>query len=146
MRHFPHFVILASLIVLAACSEPTPPVGQWQGAYEDAGLMIVARLQIDTAGHVRVSAPNAITDTVPLSDGDRDQLRAKLEAGLAASWPNVAPLPLEFDGHVFHKAGGVAPQLEWDKSAKRMVLIFYSGNRRSVRVPLEAVPDFDAAS
>ncbi|HXJ03340.1 MAG TPA: hypothetical protein VNH44_19125 [Micropepsaceae bacterium] len=147
MRHFSRFALfLASLIVLAACSDPQPPIGQWEGAYEDQGLMIVARLQIDGSGHVRVSAPNAITDTAPLSDDDRAALRAKLESGLAASWPSVAPLPLEFDGHAFHKPGGVAPQLEWDKAAKRMTLIFYSGNRRSVRVPLDAVADFQANS
>jgi len=144
MRHFPRFAALVSLVVVVGCSDPQPPIGHWQGAYEDTGLIIVARLQIDSARQVRVSAPNAVTDAAPLSDDERAQLRMRLESGLAASWPSVAPLPLEFDGRAFHKPGGVAPQLEWDRAANRMTLIFYSGNRRSVRVPLDPVADFDS--
>src|SRR5215472_1829084 len=130
---------LLACLLLAGCSNAHPPIGRWQGVYEDPALVIVARLEIDSNGHVRVSAPNAISDKQPLSDSERADLRGKLENGLAASWPHVAPLPLEFDGHVFHKPGGVAPQLEWDDASKRMTLIFYSGNRRSVHVPLDAV-------
>jgi len=138
-------ITLLACLVLGGCSNVHPPVGRWQGAYEDPALVIVARLEIDSAGHVRVSAPNAISDKQPLSEGDRAELRSKLEDGLAASWSRVVALPLEFDGHAFHKPGGVAPQLEWDSAAKRMTLIFYSGNRRSVHVPLDAVSDFRAS-
>ena len=138
-------IALLSCLVLAGCSNTHPPVGRWQGAYEDPALVIVARLEIDSAGHVRVSAPNAISDKQPLSAGERAELRSKLEDGLAASWSRVVPLPLEFDGHAFHKPGGVAPQLEWDSASKHMTLIFYSGNRRSVHVPLDAVGDFSAS-
>jgi len=138
-------IALLACLVLSGCSNARPPVGRWQGAYEDPALVIVARLEIDSAGHVRVSAPNAISDKQPLSNGDRADLRSKLEDGLAASWARVVPLELEFDGHAFHKPGGVAPQLEWDSSTKRMTLIFYSGNRRSVHVPLEQVTDFRAS-
>jgi hypothetical protein len=137
---------LLALLMLAGCSDPRPPVGRWQGAYEDSGLILVARLEIDSAGNVRVSAPNAIANTAGLTQSERADLHAKLASGLASSWPNVAPLPLEFDGHAFHKRGGVAPQLEWDEATKRMILVFYSGNRPSVHVRLEAVKDFDAAS
>jgi hypothetical protein len=146
MRRYPRFAILAGLLALSACSSPKPPIGRWEGAYEDQGVIIVARLQIDSEGQVRVSAPNAITDKAPISDAERDSLRAKLQAGLAAAWPNVPPLPLEFDGHVFHKAGGVAPQLVWDAASKRMILVFYSGNRSSIHVPLEGVREFTANS
>jgi hypothetical protein len=128
--------------MLAACYKPQPPVGRWQGAYEDGGLIIVARLQIDSAGDVRVSAPNAITDAAPSDESEHAALRAKLKNGLAASWPHVGPLPLEFDGHAFHKPGGVAPQLEWNASAKRMTLVFYSSNRPSIRVALYPVQEF----
>ena len=138
-------IALLACLALAGCSNTHAPVGRWQGEYEDPALVIVARLEIDSSGHVRVSAPNAISDKQPLSDNEQADLRAKLANGLAVSWPHVTPLPLEFDGHSFHKPGGVAPQLEWDGAAKRMTLIFYSGNRRSVHVPLDAVNDFGAS-
>ena len=146
MRRFPRFAAFLGLLVLTACSDPRPPIGRWEGAYEDSGVIIVARLEIDSAGDVRVSAPNAITDAAPVSDSERAALHARLQTGLAESWPSVAPLPLVFDGHAFHKPGGVAPQLEWDKSAKRMTLVFYSGNRASIRIALDAVQEFTASS
>jgi len=134
---------ILALAALMACSNPRPPVGRWEGVYEDASLIVAVRLEIAPGGEVRVSAPNAITDEVPpVSSGERSQLRARLLEGLASSWPHVGPLPLEFDGKAFHKKGGVAPQLEWDAKAKAMTMIFYSGNRASVRVPLNPVPDF----
>ena len=103
--------------------------------------MIVARLEIDSGGHVRVAAPNAIIDTPGMSEEDRTDLRSRLETGLVQSWPSVKPLPLEFDGRVFHKPGGVAPQLEWDGAEKRMTMVFYSGNRASVRIRLDPIED-----
>ena len=139
-------VALLAAVELAACSAHQPPTGRWEGAYEDAGLIIVARLEIDSAGTVRVSAPNAIIPNSNVTQSERSDLRGKLEDGLAASWSNVTPLLLEFDGHVFHKPGGVAPQLEWNAGAKRMTLIYYSGNRPSVRIPLDAVAQFQAKS
>ena len=142
MRHFSAIAALLSLIVLTACSNPRPPIGRWQGAYEDPDLIVVARLEIDSSGAVRVSAPNAITDLSKMSKQERADLRRRLDAGLAQSWPSVAPLPLEFDGHVFHKPGGVAPQMEWDDAGKKMTLVFYSGNRPSLHVPLDSVADF----
>jgi hypothetical protein len=137
--------ILAGVLLLATCSNPQPPVGRWQGLYEDSGVMIVARLEIGADGQVRVSAPNAIADVGAMSQRERADLRARLEGGLAESWPHVPPLPLEFDGKAFHKPGGVAPQLEWDGKAKHMTLVFYSGSRPSVRVPLKAVSAFAEA-
>ena len=142
MRHFSRIAASIGLIVLAACSNPRPPVGRWQGAYEDPDLIVVARLEIDSSGAVRVSAPNAITDPSKTSKQERADLRQRLDAGLAQSWPAVAPMPLEFDGHVFHKPGGVAPQMEWDSAGKKMTLVFYSGNRPSLHVPLDSVSEF----
>ena len=147
MRHFPTIAAALGVIFLAAaCSNPRPPIGRWQGAYEDPNLVVVARLEIDSSGAVRISAPNAIVDSAPMSKADRADLRKRLDAGLAQSWSSVGPLPLEFDGHIFHKPGGVAPQLEWDNAAKKMVLVFYSGNRASVHVPLDSVADFSSDS
>src|SRR5256885_13464703 len=80
---------------LGACSaHPTPPSGRWQGVYEDTGLMVVARLEIDQGGHVRVSAPNAIGDFAGMPEQDRAQFRARLATGLARSWSVVGFVPL----------------------------------------------------
>lgn len=149
MRSFLRPVLAAALIVavLAACSGGAkPPAGRWQGVYEDAGLIVVARLEIDPKGDIRVSAPNAIADLAAMSENDRAGLRTRLLGELAQSWKKVGPLPLEFDGKDFRKPGGVAPQLQWDAKAGHMTMIYYSGNRASVRVPLDPVQQFDNAS
>ena len=139
----PIFPTLAMLGValLTACSQPRPPIGRWEGVYEDSSLLILARLEIKTDGSVRVSAPNAIADKRDLSDDERQDLKEKLAVSLAEGWPLVAPIPFDFDGKAFRKPGGVAPQLEWDSRARRMTLVFYSG-RTSVRVPLASVQNF----
>jgi hypothetical protein len=134
--------LIALGLGLAACADPHPPVGRWEGAYEDANLIIVARLEITSEGAVRVSAPNAITEGPALSPAERSELLQHLQSGLAASWSAVSPLPLEFDGSVFRKPGGVAPQLEWDEEHKRMTMVYYSGTRASVRVPMTSVAEF----
>ena len=146
MRHSSTLVAVLGLVVLAACSSPRPPVGRWQGAYEDPNLVVVARLEIDSSGAVRVSAPNAMVEVTQMSKQQLADLRKRLDAGLAQSWSSVGPLPLEFDGHAFHKPGGVAPQLEWDDAGKKMILVFYSGSRASVHVPLDPVADFSSDS
>jgi hypothetical protein len=138
--------VLAVLSVcLSACTDARPPTGRWEGVYEDSGVIIAARLEIAANGKVRVSAPNAITSEGPLSPADRVNIVQQLQSRLALSWPAVEPLPLEFDGHVFRKPGGVAPQLEWDAGKKRMTIIYYSGNRNSVRVTLTSVGEFGAS-
>jgi hypothetical protein len=68
----------------------------------------------------------------------------QLQARLDASWPAVEPLRLEFDGQVFRKPGGVAPQLEWDSNRKHMTMVYYSGTRNSLRVALTSVGAFGA--
>jgi hypothetical protein len=135
-------VLVVLGIALSACADPRPPVGRWEGVYEDAGVIIVARLEITADGVVRVSAPNAITEDAALPQTERLRLLNQLQLGLAASWPAVKALPLEFDGSVFRKPGGVAPQLEWDAERRRMTMIYYSGSRASVRVSLTEVADF----
>lgn len=142
----PLAAVLAVLCLwLSACSDSRPPTGRWEGLYEDAGVIIVARLEIAENGKVRVSAPNAITNDGPVSPAERAGIVQQLQARLAQSWPAVQPLPLEFDGQVFRKPGGVAPQLEWDATRKRMTMIYYSGNRSSVRVALTSVGEFGAS-
>ena len=139
----PLAAVLAVLCLgLSACADPRPPTGRWEGLYEDSGVIIVARLEIADSGKIRVSAPNAITNDGPLSPVERASIVRQLQARLAMSWPAVEPLPLEYDGHVFRKPGGVAPQLEWDAGRKRMTMIYYSGNRSSVRVALTSVGEF----
>jgi len=138
-------VLTVLCLGLSACADPRPPTGRWEGVYEDSGVIIAARLEIAANGKVRVSAPNAITSEGPLSPADRVNIVQQLESRLATSWPAVEPLPLEFDGHVFRKPGGVAPQLEWDAGKKRMTMIYYSGNRNSVRVALTSVGEFGAS-
>ena len=130
---------------IAACSsaDPLPPAGRWQGAHEDSRLIVIVRLQIDPKGAVRVSAPNAIGEFDAMPAEERNALRARLVSEVAQTWPGIGPMPLDFNGKEFRKPGGVAAQLEWDAANKRMTMIYYSGNRASVRVPLEPVGEFD---
>jgi hypothetical protein len=48
---------------------------------------------------------------------------------------------MDFDGHVFRKPGGIAPQMEWNPDTRRMTLIVYLG-MNTVRIPMRAVSDF----
>jgi hypothetical protein len=105
--------------------------------------MIAARLEIVPGGIVRVSAPDAFVDIASMSATDKAQLRDRLEEGLAAAWPQVMPLDLEFDGKVFRKPGGIAPQIAWDKATGQMTLFVYAGTHATIRVPLEPVENFD---
>jgi hypothetical protein len=134
-----------AVAALAGCSShPQPPTGRWQGYYEAPDVMIAARLEISPTGTVRVSAPNAFADIASMSASDKAQLRNRLESGLAAAWPKVVPLDLEFDGKVFRKPSGIAPQIEWDKDKGQMTLFVYAGTHATIRVPLESVENFDS--
>jgi hypothetical protein len=136
-------VAFAAALALSACSDaPDPPVGRWQGVYESADAVIVARLEIAPGGAVRVSAPNAFDEIAGLSDVDRRRVLGDLSNGLSQAWPGVQPLPFTFDGKVFRKPGGVAPQMEWDDSRKQMTLIVYPGLKDTIRMPLEPVAEF----
>ena len=98
---------LAVLTTLAlfSCSHPAPPAGRWEGAYESHDMMIAARLEIETDGQVRVSAPDLL-DIGPASDDDRLGMRQKLAADLDSGWGEVTPRPMDFDGETFRKPGG----------------------------------------
>jgi hypothetical protein len=145
----PRFLAVAAvgLAALAACSNPSPPTGRWEGVYEDPALIVAVRLEIAPDGQVRVSAPNAVMNGSDLTASDRAQLRSRLRDGLARSWGSVEALPLNFDGKAFRKPGGVAPQLEWDARSRQMTMIYYQyGNRASVRVQLDPVAEFGRTS
>ena len=133
---------LLSLTFLAACGDPKPPVGRWEGIFEGSDAMIVARLEIAANGAVRVSAPNAFMDFSGMSDKQRADMRADLLSKLTIAWPDVGTMPLSFDGKIFRKPGGVAPQMEWDAQRKQMTLVVYPGVHATIRVPLEPVQEF----
>jgi hypothetical protein len=136
---------IASLVLagfaLAACTKPVPPVGRWAGNYDSRGTMIDARLEIGGDGLVRVSAPD-LENVNTNSDDDRAAVHARLASELADGWDQVAPRAMDFDGHVFRKQGGVAPQIVWDKGNQSMTLVIYIGTNPEVRVPLHPVSDF----
>lgn len=127
------------LIAAFACTRSVPPSGRWQGAYASNDVMVVARLEIDAKGNVYLSAPDA-TGLSGIADDQRAALKARLSQGLDEAWSAVEPRQLDFDGRVFRKPGGVAPQLEWDGS--HMTAVVYLGMHPAVRVPLHAVPAF----
>jgi len=132
------FAVLAA--ALAGCSKPQPPVGKWEGGYESGGDLVVARVEILPSGQVKVMAPD-FTNAM----GSREQieeLRARLAAGLANGWPDVAPRSFDFDGKTFRKPGGIASQMVWDKATNHMTLELYIGARPAMPVPLRPVDDF----
>jgi hypothetical protein len=135
---------LLSLAALSACGSPKPPSGRWQGLYEGSDAMIAARLEIAPNGAIRVSAPNTFMDFTSMPEDAREDMRASLVAKLAEAWPHVEPTLLSFDGKIFRKPGGVAPQIEWDEASKQMTLIVYPGIHATIRMPLTSVGEFGA--
>ena len=135
--------LIAGLCLAAAfaCSNSKPPVGRWEGTYESAHALIVARLEIAANGAVYVTAPDAI-NVRTASEDEREVIRQRLAAGLVTAWDNTGPRPLEFDGRVFRKPGGVAPQLEWDPDSRQMTLVVYPGTQPTIRVRMHAVKEF----
>jgi hypothetical protein len=141
---FPRMRRLAALLAvglgLAACSHPAPPVGRWEGTYESNDTMIVARMEIAADGTVRVSAPDI--SNLGATPDDRALTRENLAGKLAAAWPSVGPREMDFDGKIFRKPGGIAPQMIWKDGTKEMWLVVYIGAAPSIRVALHKVDDF----
>ncbi len=142
MRVFAAAVLAAlCLATMAGCSQTKqPPPGRWVGSYDTDDTMIVARLEIAPNGTIFLSAPDALNIGAVSAD-QRAAMRDRLAAGLASSWGDVEPRQMDFDGHVFRKPGGIAPQMEWNPDTKRMTLIVYLG-MNTVRIPMRAVADF----
>jgi hypothetical protein len=133
--------LLLLALSLAACSKPTPPVGHWEGGYFANGTIVAARVEIGPDGQVRVSAPD-ITNLENAKPEQLQQERDKLAADLASAWDSVAPRPFDFDGKTFRKPGGIAPQMEWDKTSNQMMLEIYIGANPALPVPLRPVDAF----
>jgi hypothetical protein len=137
-----YLAALVSVLCLAACSNTkVPPVGRWEGVYEAPDEMVVVRLEITPKGDIYLSAPNALDIEATPAD-QRPVMRAHLTDELVQSWSAVTPRPLDFDGRVFRKPGGVAPQMEWNPQSKQMTVVLYFGMHAALRVPLRAVSDF----
>ena len=139
MRRFA--VLLLASLVLAACSKPAPPVGRWSGVYESLDMMVDARLEVEKDGSVRVSAPYVL-NIANASAEDRAAMHLRLAGELADDWDTIAPRPMDFDGEVFRKPGGVAPQMEWNKHSKEMTIVVYFTSHPALHFPVHAVGDF----
>ncbi|HET7085292.1 MAG TPA: hypothetical protein VFI23_11015 [Rhizomicrobium sp.] len=133
-------MLAALLLTVTACSKPSPPVGKWEGGYESGGDLVVARVEILPNGQVKLMAPD-ITNAVGTRE-QIDEFRARLAADLVNGWSGVAPRSFDFDGKIFRKPGGIAPQMVWDKSTNQMTLELYIGARPAMPVPLRPVDDF----
>jgi hypothetical protein len=132
--------LLLAVVVLAGCSRHVPPQGRWEGTYDSADAMVAARVEIDGKSYVRVMAPNA--ENVGDNEDSRATMRQNLSAGLATGWATVEPRPMDFDGRVFRKPGGIAPQMIWDAGNKQMSIVVYLGVREPIQFRLQSVDDF----
>jgi hypothetical protein len=142
MRHLCVSLIAGiCLVSVFACSRSPIPSGRWQGAYESRDTMIVTRLEIDPKGNVYLTAPDA-TDIDNASAEDRAAIRQRLTDGLSTAWGDAQPRQFEFDGRVFRKPGGFAPQLVWDPERSTMTEVVYLGLKPAIRIPLHPVSDF----
>ena len=130
-----------AFLVLTACSKPHPPQGKWEGGYDSNGTLVAARVEIGADGQVKISAPD-LTNIQNTRPEQLQQQRERLAADLATAWDTVAPRPFDFDGSVFRKPGGVAPQMEWDKDSNQMTLEIYIGANAALPIPLRPVDSF----
>jgi len=141
-RFFAAFLACLCFATVASCSRNVPPpVGRWEGTYDAGDAIIVARMEVTPKEQIFVSAPNA-EDVGNVSGEDRAAIRQRLADGLAQGWDGSPPHQMDFDGKVFRKPGGIAPQAEWDDATRRMTLVVYLGKGDGVRIPLRAVKEF----
>lgn len=129
-----------AIVLLAGCSLHAPPKGRWEGTYDTAEAMVAARVEIDAKGLVRASAPNA--EDVGDNEDDRAAMRRTLAAGMARAWDDVEPRAMDFDGRVFRKPKGIAPQMIWEKARKQMYIVVYLGKKPAIKFLLRPVDDF----
>jgi len=140
MRRFA--ILLIAGLLLGACSkEHEPPRGRWIGHYESPQVMVVAWLEILPSGDVHVSAPDFLDIGDPTPE-QRDAMHKRLASDLSDGWNDVKLRRYDFDGHVFRKQGGVAPQMEWDGHKQEMKVVFYFGMQHAIRIPMTPVKNF----
>lgn len=140
MRRFA--ILLIAGLILAGCSrDPQPPSGRWIGHFDSPTVMVVAWLEISPSGDVKVSAPDYL-DPGELSDEQRTSAHRRLVNQLYDDWGNVRARHYDFNGHIFRKPGGFAPQMEWNPATKQMKLVFYFGMQRSMHIPMTQVKEF----
>jgi len=135
--------VLVCFTGLAGCSRSAPPVGRWEGTYDNGDAIIAARVEITAKGDIYLSAPDT-TGMAGSSAAEHEEIHARLSDGLTEDWGSVAPRKMDFDGKTFRKPGGIAPQMEWDSSNNSMTLFVYLGNAPAVNIPLRPVKDFSA--
>ena len=139
----PVLALLLVALALTACSKQAPPVGRWEGTYEQGGTFIAARLELAPGAQARISAPD-VTDPSIDNEQDRAAMRQNMADRLSGAWGEVAPRPMDFDGSTFRKPGGIAPQLDWDHASNGMTLYVYLGTQPAIRIPLHPVSDFSS--
>jgi len=49
---------------------------------------------------------------------------------------------MDFDGSVFRKPGGIAPQMIWKANSRQMSVIVYLGTRPGAHISMREVSDF----
>lgn len=136
-------ILLLAALTLAGCSKHhEPPTGRWIGHYESPTVMVVAWLEITPGGDVRVCAPDLLDIGEP-TDEQKNVMRSRLANDLSDAWGQTKVRRYDFDGRVFRKQGGFAPQMEWDPLAQNMKLVFYFGMQRSIHIQMERVKDFN---
>jgi hypothetical protein len=141
MRLFAALVFGFCAVGLLACSKTPPPAGRWEGTYDAADVIVAVRLEIDAKGNIYLSAPDAMNFPA-VSEDERSAMHQRLAQGLASGWSDVTSRSYEFDGQIFRKPGGVAPQMEWDSGSKRMTVIVYLERRPGIRIAMRAVSEF----
>ena len=135
------FLGVMCLAGLIGCSHSgQPPVGRWEGSYETDDDMVVVRLEIAANGTIYLSAPD-VMDIGGTPPDQRGPMRDKLAATLSSSWSGVEGRTMDFDGRVFRKPGGLAPQMEWNPDSQKMTVVVYLG-MKTIRIPVHAVKDF----
>jgi hypothetical protein len=137
----PFVAVLVTALMLASCAKTEPPSGRWEGTYESGGTFIAARLELAPDAQARTSAPD-VTDASIDNEPDRAAMRQNIADRLAGAWGEVESRPMEFDGTTFRKTGGIAPQIDWDRSSNVMNLYVYLGTLPAIRIPLHPVQDF----
>jgi hypothetical protein len=136
-------ILLIAALALVGCSKQhEPPTGRWIGHYESPTVMVVSWLEILPGGDVRICAPDLLDIGQP-PDDQRAAMHSRLANDLSEAWGEIKKRRYDFDGRVFRKQGGFAPQMEWDPLTQNMKVVFYFGMQRSIHIQMQRVKDFN---